>query len=111
MKTIQGFVLIDVDVAALNNAGNDTSTTLDNAVMTKKIRKGGKEYPYVSGQAWRFWWRETLVHNFAWEMSPIIREKKIAYTSADPVKYPDDDLFGYMRAKKIEVIDEKTGKT
>jgi len=111
MRTIQGFLLIDVDVAALNNAGNDTSTTLDNAVMTKKIRKNGKEYPYVSGQAWRYWWRDVLMKEFGWDMSPIIREKKIAYTEADPMKYPDDDLFGYMRAGKKEIEDPETGKT
>jgi len=111
MKTIQGFVLIDVDVAALNNAGNDPSTNLENAVATKKISKNGKQYPYVSGQAWRYWWRETLQKEFNWEMSPIIREKKIAYTEADPFKYPDDDMFGYMRAVKEKIIDTKTGKS
>jgi len=110
MKTIQGFVLIDVDVAALNNAGNDTSTTLDNAVMTKKIRKNGKEYPYVSGQAWRYWWRNTLEKKFNWTMSPIIRENKIAYTEADPMIYSDDDMFGYMRAGKKAIVDPDTGK-
>jgi CRISPR-associated protein Cst2 len=117
MKTIQGFVLIDVDVAALNNAGNDNSSNLDNAIITKKIKKGGKEYPYVSGQAWRYWWRNTLETQYDWKMSPIIREKKIAFTEADPMRYPDDDIFGYMRAKKVEEIDdagnpiiEKNGK-
>ena len=110
MKTIQGFVLIDVDVAALNNAGKDTSTTLDNAVMTKKIRKNGKEYPYVSGQAWRYWWRETLEKKFNWKMSPVIRESKIAYTEADPMTYPDDDMFGYMRAGKKTIVDPDTGQ-
>jgi CRISPR-associated protein Cst2 len=110
MKTIQGFMLIEVDVAALNNAGGDKSSNLDNAVVTKKIRKEGKEYPYVSGQAWRYWWRETLVNNYNWKMSPVIREKKIAYTSAEPMKYPDDDIFGYMRAGKKEIEDPKTGK-
>lgn len=110
MSTIQGFMLIDVDVAALNNAGNDTSTSLDNAVMTKKIKKNGKEYPYVSGQAWRYWWREALIRNFKWDMSPVVRESKIAFTEANPIKYPDDDIFGYMRAAKIEIKDEETGK-
>lgn len=108
--TIQGFILIDVDVAALNNAGGDKSTTLENAVITKKIKKDGKDYPYVSGQAWRYWWRESLVSNFDWKMSPISRENKIAYTEADPFKYPDDDIFGYMRAAKKQVKDPKTGK-
>ena len=110
MSTIQGFMLIDVDVAALNNAGKDNSTSLENAVMTKKIRKNGKEYPYVSGQAWRYWWRESLTNNLNWIMSPVTREKKIAYTEANPIKYPDDDIFGYMRAAKIMIKDEKTGK-
>jgi len=110
MNTIQGFIMIDVDVAALNNAGNDTATHLDNAVMTKKIRKNGKEYPYVSGQAWRYWWRETLEKKFSWKMSPIIRESKIAYTEADPMIYPDDDMFGYMRAGKKKIVDPETGK-
>lgn len=100
METIQGFVLMEVDVAALNNAGSDKSSNLDNAVVTKKIRKNGREYPYVSGQAWRYWWRDTLVKSFDWEMSPVIREKKIAFTQADPITFPDDDIFGYMRAEK-----------
>ena len=100
METIQGFLLMEVDVAALNNAGSDKSSNLDNAVVTKKIRKNGREYPYVSGQAWRYWWRDTLVKSFGWEMSPVIREKKIAFTQADPITFPDDDIFGYMRAEK-----------
>jgi len=111
MKTVQGFFLIDVDVAALNNAGADNTTNLDNAVMTKKIYKNGKQYPYVSGQALRFWWRETLRRDFKWNMSPVTREKKIAFTEANPFKYPDDDIFGYMRAAKTIVTDPKTGRT
>ena len=110
MKTVQGFVLIDVDVAALNNAGKDTTTHLENAVATKKIYKAGKGYAYVSGQAWRYWWRETLQKYFNWEMSPIVREAKIAFTEANPIKYPDDDMFGYMRAAKEEFIDSKGKK-
>ncbi|MGA1824539.1 MAG: type I-B CRISPR-associated protein Cas7/Cst2/DevR [bacterium] len=102
METTQGFMLIDVDVAALNNAGADSSTNLENAVATKKISKNGKHYPYVSGQAWRYWWRETLINDFHWEMSPVTRDKKIAFTEANPFQYPDDDIFGYMRAQKEE---------
>lgn len=104
-KTVQGFILIDVDVVALNNAGRDTTTALENAVATKKIFKSGKAYAYVSGQAWRYWWRETLEKNFNWIMSPVIREAKIAFTEANPIIYPDDDMFGYMRAAKEEQVD------
>ena len=35
------------------------------------------------------------------ENSPISREKKIAFTEADPVNYDDDDVFGYMRAQSV----------
>ena len=33
-----------------------------------------------------------------WKAAPIYREEKIAYTDANPIKWWDDDLFGYMRA-------------
>lgn len=97
LKT-QGFLLIDVDVVALNNAGKSQDSNFDNAVATKSILKNGREYTYVSGQAWRYWWRDTLQKNHEWKLSPITREKKIAFTESDPIKYPDDDIFGYMKA-------------
>ncbi|MDP2721443.1 MAG: type I-B CRISPR-associated protein Cas7/Cst2/DevR [Bacteroidales bacterium] len=102
MKNIkaQGFVLLDVDVVALNNAGKTTQSNNENAIATKSIRKNGRSYVYVSGQAWRYWWREALQKNAGWIMSPITNDGKIAFTSADPMKYPDDDVFGYMKAPK-----------
>jgi CRISPR-associated protein Cst2 len=102
----QGFILLDVDVVALNNAGKSTSSNFDNAVATKKVYKNGRAYTYVSGQAWRYWWRETLQKNFGWELSPVIRDSKVAFTAANPIKYPDDDIFGYMKAAKETVIDD-----
>ena len=104
---VQGFALIDVDVVALNNAGKSTSSNFDNAVATKKIYKDNKSYVYVSGQAWRYWWRETLQKTFDWNLSPITRDNKIAFTAANPIEYADDDVFGYMKAATEEVIDEK----
>ena len=106
----QGFILIDVDVVALNNAGKNTQSNFDNAVGTKRIYKEGKCYVYVSGQAWRYWWRDTLQKTFNWDLSPITRDSKIAFTAADPIKYADDDIFGYMKAATEEVADAK-GKT
>jgi CRISPR-associated protein Cst2 len=103
LKT-QGFILIDVDVVALNNAGSSTTTNFDNGVATKTIVKNGNKYAYVSGQAWRYWWRDTLHKNHQWGLSPITREKKVAFTSADPIKYADDDIFGYMKAAKDLVL-------
>lgn len=106
LKT-QGFILIDVDVVALNNAGKNSQSHFDNAVSTKQIYKGGKSYVYVSGQAWRYWWRDTLQKTLGWQLSPVIREDKIAFTSANPLDYADDDVFGYMKAAKEKVTDDK----
>jgi CRISPR-associated protein Cst2 len=105
LKT-QGFLLIDVDVVALNNAGAVTNANTDNGVVTKKITKNGKKYTYVSGQAWRYWWRDTLKKDFGWDLSPITRESKIAFTDANPLKYADDDVFGYMKAAKDVILKE-----
>jgi len=112
MKNIktQGFILLDVDVVALNNAGKSTTSNFDNAVATKQIYKNGKRYVYVSGQAWRYWWREALQKNLGWNLSPVIRENKIAFTNANPVEFADDDVFGYMRAASEEVTDDKGKK-
>lgn len=99
-KTVIGFMLVDAPHSALNNAGADAGDRTDNIVRVKSIRRGRKVYPYVSGQALRYWWRDTLKERFDWKMSPISREKKIAFTSANPIEYDDDDVFGYMRALK-----------
>lgn len=99
MSFISGIQLIDAPASALNNAGADTSSSNENSVAVKKIVSGGKSYPYVSAQAYRFWLRRTLEANGnEWAVAPIFREKKVAYTDANPIDYCDDDLFGYMRA-------------
>jgi len=107
LKT-QGFYVIDVDVVALNNAGKSVLSNFDNGVATKTISKNGRTYVYVSGQAIRYWWRSTLQKNLHWQLSPVIREDKVAFTNANPLEYADDDIFGYMRAATEEV--EKDGK-
>jgi CRISPR-associated protein Cst2 len=105
-KTIVGFMLVDAPHSALNNAGMDAGERTENIVRVKAIRRGRNVYPYVSGQALRYWWRSTLEEKYEWKLSPVIREKKIAFTHANPVEYDDDDIFGYMRALK-----EKEGGT
>jgi CRISPR-associated protein Cst2 len=99
-QNVIGFVLIDAPHSALNTAGQDIGARTENAVIVKTLHKGRDVYPYVSGQAWRYWWRKVLSEKFSWQLSPIIREAKIAFTAANPFSYPDDDTFGYMRALK-----------
>ena len=104
-RHVIGLVLIDAPYSALNNAGRVASESARNRVVVKTIRKENGIYPYVSGQAWRNWWRTTLDDEFNnWRVSPITRsgkgETQIVYTEASPVEYDDDDVFGYMRAPR-----------
>ena len=103
-KHVIGLVLIDAPHSALNNAGAEASQATENIVTVKKLQKGRDTYPYVSGQAWRNWWRTTLKNEFSWNVSPITRSGKghtqVVYTDASPAVYDDDDVFGYMRAPK-----------
>jgi CRISPR-associated protein Cst2 len=100
MKFVSGLVLIDAPHSALNMLGDDKSSTEDNKTSVKKLKCGRDKYVYVSGQAWRYWWRQTLKEMFGWELSPLekVERKNQVYTQANPIKYPDDDVFGYMRA-------------
>lgn len=98
---LTGAVLIEANGAALNNAGLEEGRRVENAIVVKQIRVGRLRYPYVSGQAWRRWWREVLYEDFGWTPSPVTREQKSAYTAGDPIAYEEDDLFGYMVARKI----------
>lgn len=109
MAHLSGLLLVDCPASALNNAGADSGARTDNAVVVKKIPTKAGTFPYVSAQAFRFWWRQSLNVVNGWTASPIFREAKIAYTDANPIDYAEDDLFGYMRApsKKAEAVAER----
>ncbi|EAX48298.1 CRISPR-associated autoregulator, DevR family [Thermosinus carboxydivorans Nor1] len=98
MAYLSGLLLIDCPASALNNAGKKDGMNTDNAIAVKAIKSKDGIYPYVSAQAFRYWWRESLKDIPGWTASPIYRESDIAYTDANPIIYAEDDLFGYMRA-------------
>jgi CRISPR-associated protein Cst2 len=107
MAFLAGVMLIDAPGSALNNAR-------ENAVATKVIRTRQGAFPYVSAQAFRYWLRTTLADaakkgELEWLASPIFREQKVAYTDGNPIRYWEDDLFGYMRApsKKTEAAQKR----
>jgi CRISPR-associated protein Cst2 len=108
MSFLTGMMLFDCPASALNNAGSLEGARVENAIAVKFIRTRQGAFPYVSAQAFRYWLRTTLENtlDLKWEAAPIFREQKIAYTDANPIRYWDDDLFGYMRApsKKSEAI-------
>jgi len=111
MSFVTGLLLIDAPAAALNNLGNIPGARTDNTVGVKLIRAKDGAYPYVSAQAFRYWLRTTLESaELGWQAAPIYREKKVAYTDANPVLWWDDDLFGYMRApsKRADAVQARS---
>jgi len=107
---LTGAILIEANGAALNAAGRDEDSGFDNATAVKQIRVGRLSYPYISGQAWRRWWREVLYEDFNWKPSPVTRAASSAYTEGQPISYEDDDVFGYMAAKKASKKDSAKKK-
>jgi CRISPR-associated protein Cst2 len=99
MTYLAGKIVLAVTAGAPNNGAGGSSTT----TPVKKATVRGRTYPYVSAQAFRRWLRETMVTRGS-VPSPTARVGKAegkaqkATTDADPARYPDDDLFGYMKA-------------
>lgn len=110
LKNITGSLLIDARAVFLNGAGLGAGEDR-NKVIPKTFREkvNGKfeKVPYVSAQAWRRWLRNTTNEESNWKPSDLQAidfsgkgsTSKIA-TYLNPVDYPEDDLFGYMRSGK-----------
>lgn len=107
-NNIAGTFLIDASAAFLNGAGLGAGEDR-NVVIPKtfKERINGKDYdvPYVSAQAWRRWLRDTCNEENDWPESQLrsIKESEKGSTSKistelNPIDFPEDDLFGYMRS-------------
>jgi CRISPR-associated protein Cst2 len=99
MAFITGLFLIDAKASALNNGQGDGTGAKVKAIRNY-TREGAQVFPYVSAQSYRYWLRTTLEKSEGWQASPVYtgKGKQQAYTEGDPIRYADDDLFGYMRA-------------
>lgn len=105
-KHIAGTFLIHADASFLNGAGLGEGENR-NVTVPKTLRDQKNQVPYVSAQAWKRWLRNTLIEETGWEASELrgIGQSDKGSTSKisgelDPVKFPEDDLFGYMRAQE-----------
>lgn len=121
LNNITGALAIDATAAFLNGAGLGAGEDR-NRVIPKTFREAveghNEEVPYVSAQAWRRWLRNTANEENAWPPSELqaigVNKKgntsKIA-TQLNPIAFPEDDLFGYMRSggneKKGDAEDEE----
>jgi len=90
--------LSKVSFASLNGSDKE----VDNINPIKKITlDNGEEVPYVSSQAIRRALRDKIAE-LGFDLSPVdvsSTSKGAPKTAMDPIKYIDDDLFGYMDAK------------
>lgn len=77
------------------NAGEGESNYID----MKKYKKDGLEYPYVSGQAMRFYLKEAIRRNLGTEEYMCIPDNK-GETCGDIKKCMMCDLFGFMKTIK-----------
>lgn len=90
--------LSKVSLASLNGSDKE----VDNINPIKKVTlPNGDQLPYVSSQAIRRALRDKL-EELGHSISPVLEsstKKGAPKTALDPIKYLDDDLFGYMDAK------------
>lgn len=116
LNNITGALLIDATAAFLNGAGlgaGEDRNLVIPKTFNEKVDGRNESVPYVSAQAWRRWLRNTANDENGWtpsELQAIAFNKKgntskIA-TQLNPVEFPEDDLFGYMRSGGNELKDE-----
>lgn len=108
IRNIVGDVLCDATATFLNGAGLAAGED-QNTVIPKTFKEtvnGRKEdVPYVSAQAWRRWIRNTANEENNWQPSELHAidfnakgaTSKVS-TELNPIVYPEDDLFGYMKS-------------
>jgi CRISPR-associated protein Cst2 len=100
VKSITITYLSKISLASLNGSDSDA----DNINTIKKItlKDGNDELPYVSSQSIRRALRDQL-QNLGWDLSEITADADAKHpprTACNPVRYIDDDLFGYMNAQQ-----------
>lgn len=108
LNNITGALLIDATAAFLNGAGLGSGEDKNKVIpktFKEKVNNRFEEVPYVSAQSWRRWLRDTTNEENSWKPSELkgIKESekgsttKIA-TELNPIDFPEDDLFGYMKS-------------
>jgi CRISPR-associated protein Cst2 len=97
--TIKGIELVWLSQTDLTNLNSGEGGT--NLVDVKKYLKDGVEYPYVSGQAMRFYLRESIRRSIEEDKFMCVPNDK-GENCGDHLKCMNCDLFGYMLPKKGE---------
>lgn len=99
INEIKGIELVWLSQTDLTNLNAGEGGT--NLVDVKKYSKSGIEYPYVSGQAMRFYLRESVRRSLTGEQFMCTPNDK-GENCGNHKKCLNCDLFGYMLPKKGE---------
>ncbi len=103
---VAGTFLIEASASFLNGAGLGDGEN-KNVTIPKTFLDSGNRVPYVSAQAWKRWLRNTLIEETGWpksELRALDKNEKGNVSKIggeyNPLDFPEDDIFGYMRAEK-----------
>ncbi len=94
MKGIEIVWLSKTDLTNLNSGEGES-----NLVDIKKFKKNGVEYPYVSGQAMRYYIKEAIRRNLSGNEFMCVPNDR-GEPCGKPQKCIGCDLFGFMKAIK-----------
>lgn len=108
LNNITGALVIDATATFLNGAGLGSGEDKNNVLpktFWERIDNKKVKVPYVSAQSWRRWLRDTANEENNWQPSELKAISKSAKgstnkvsTELNPIMYPEDDLFGYMKS-------------
>lgn len=103
--------IVTATAVAANNRGEGDGSTLS---TLQKITRGNDQYTTVSAEAIRWGLREYFQNHYEQETNRTFNPETDRYSFKDEKfsaeKYIDDDLFGYMDAKKGKDNEDATTK-
>lgn len=103
--------IVTATATAANNRGEGDGSTLS---TLQKITRGNDQYTTVSAEAIRWGLREYFQNHYEKETNRTFNPETDKYSFKDEKfsaeKYIDDDLFGYMDAKKGKDNEDATTK-
>jgi len=97
MNDLKGLNVVWLSETGLTNLNSGEGES--NYIDVKKFKKGGVEYPYVSGQAMRFYLKEAIRRGLAGKEYMCLPDAK-GETCGEIKKCLMCDLFGFMAAIK-----------
>lgn len=103
--TIKGINMVWLSKSELSNLNSGEGES--NFVDVKKFKKENIEYPYVSGQAMRFYLREAIRRNLNGDQFMCVPNDK-GETCGNIKKCINCDLFGFMSTIKNQGADVRT---